>query len=84
MDDYSDELVIKTVTISFIAIVIAVWFASLRNPKPLLSDEFGEYIEIHYQKACINNREFIIHDRGITINLDADGKPVVCSHKKGK
>lgn len=84
MDDYSDELVIKIVTISFIAVVIAVLFASLRNPKPLLSDGFGEYIEIHYQKACINNREFIIHGRGITINLDVDGKPVVCSHKKGK
>lgn len=84
MDDYTDELVIKIVTIGFIAIVIAVWFASLRNPKPLLSDEFGEYIEIHYHKACINNKEFIVHDRGITINFDTDGKPVVCSHKKGK
>ena len=84
MDDYSDELVIKIVTISFIAVVIAVLFASLRNPKPLQSDEFGEYIEISYYKACINNNEFIVHDRGITINLDTDGKPVVCSHKKGK
>lgn len=82
MDDYSDELVIKIVTICFIAIVIPLLFASLRNPKPLLSDEFGEYIVIHYQKACINIKEFIVHDRGITINFNADGKPVICSKKE--
>ena len=82
MDDYSDELVIKTVTIGFIAIVIVILFASLRNPKPLFSDGFGEYIEINYYKACINNKEFIVYDRGITINLDVDGKPVTCSKKE--
>lgn len=84
MDEHFDVLFAKIVAISFTVIVIAVLFVSLRNPKPLISDEFGEYIEIHYQKACINNKEFIVHSRGITINLDTDGKSVVCSHKKGK
>ena len=39
------------------------------------------YEVIRYTKSCIDGKQFINAGRGITINLDMDGKPIPCDLK---
>ena len=85
MRDDDDLKVVKSVSVGFIVVVVLCLLMSFfKKSVQLYSEESDNYVKIRYKKACINNREFIIHGRGITINFDADGKPIVCSNKKEK
>lgn len=76
---------VKSFTVGFIAVtVICLLMSFFKKSVQLYSEESDNYVKIRYEKACINNKEFIIHGRGITINLDENGKPIVCSKKKEK
>ena len=80
-----DFEVVKSVTFVFILVAVLCLLTSFfKKSVQLYSEESDNYVKIRYEKACINNREFIIYGGGITINLDADGKPVACSYKKEK
>ena len=48
------------------------------------SMEIEGYEVIHYTKSCIDGKQFINAGRGITINLDMDGKPIPCNLKGGQ
>ena len=85
MIDDEDLEVVKSVTVGFIVVAVLCLLLSFFKKSVLLySEESDNYVKIRYEKACINNREFIIHGRGITINLDEDGNPVACLYKKEK
>lgn len=47
-----------------------------------ISTKIEGYEVIHYTKSCIDNKQFINVQRGITINLDMDGKPIPCNLKE--
>lgn len=46
------------------------------------STKLEGYEVIHYTKSCIDNKQFINYRRGITIDLDMDGKPIRCNLEK--
>lgn len=76
---------VKSFTVGFIAVtVICLLMLFFKKSVQLYSEESDNYVKIRYEKACINNKEFIIHGRGNTINLDENGKPIVCLKKKEK
>lgn len=43
------------------------------------STKLEGYEVIRYTKSCIDGKQFINGGRGITINLDMDGKPIPCN-----
>lgn len=43
------------------------------------STKLEGYEVIRYTKSCIDGKQFINSGRGITINLDMDGKPIPCN-----
>ena len=43
------------------------------------STKLERYEVIRYTKSCIDGKQFINSGRGITINLDMDGKPIPCN-----
>lgn len=43
------------------------------------STKLEGYEVIQYTKTCIDNKEFILRVKGLTINLDMDGKPIPCN-----
>lgn len=46
------------------------------------STKLEGYEVILYTKSCIDGKQFINAGRGITINLDMDGKPISCTLKE--
>lgn len=46
------------------------------------STKLEGYEVIRYTKSCIDGKQFINGGRGITINLDMDGKPIPCNLKE--
>lgn len=46
------------------------------------STKLEGYVVIQYTKTCIDNKEFILRIKGLTINLDMDGKPIPCNLKE--
>lgn len=44
-----------------------------------ISTKLEGYEVIRYTKSCIDGKQFINGGRGITINLDMDGKPIPCN-----
>ena len=72
--------------IAFIIIFLFVAFVGLMMWKG--SEEMKEstkiegYEVIRYTKTCIDNKEFILRLKGLTINLDMDGKPIPCNLKE--
>lgn len=43
------------------------------------STKLERYEVIPYTKSCIDGKQFINAGRGITINLDMEGKPIPCN-----
>ena len=48
------------------------------QPETFKSQRTEKYHSVTYTKACIEGKEFILRGRGITTNLDFDGKPIPC------
>ena len=46
------------------------------------STEMEGYEVIRFTKSCIDGKQFINARRGITINLDMEGKPIACKVKE--
>lgn len=78
------RFVICVITLSlFLAFLGFMWkwkneaFEELKE-----STKLEGYEVIHYTKSCIDGKQFINSGRGITINLDMDGKPIPCNLKE--
>lgn len=78
------RFVISVITLLlFLAFIGLMW--KLKNgafEEMKESTKLEGYEVIQYTKTCIDNKEFILQVKGLTINLDMDGKPIPCNLKE--
>lgn len=80
-DSFVGDILKFVISIILIAFIAFMW--KQKNEEELKeSTKLEGYSVIQYTKSCIDGKQFINAGRGITINLDMDGKPIPCNSKE--